>query len=130
MRSTAREVVFKYLFSRLFNPDDEGLFEVILKNSGISEDNATFARSLLSATNSKYEEYLNEIENLASNKRIDRIFATDKCAIIIGMAEYDFFKETPVAVIINEAVNLAGKYSPERSTDFVNGVLAEYVRTK
>jgi len=44
------------------------------------------------------------------------------------MAELNRFKETPVAVVINETVNLVAKYSTENSTDFVNGILAEYVR--
>ena len=49
---------------------------------------------------------------------------------MIGMAELDNFPNTPVAVVIDEAVNLAGKYSTENSTDFVNGILAQYSREK
>ena len=49
MRSLAREAVFKYVFSRLFNPDDEGLFDIILINDGLKKEDAEFAFSLLSA---------------------------------------------------------------------------------
>ena len=41
MRSLAREAVFKYLFSRLFNPSDEGLFAVLCKD--LSQENKEFA---------------------------------------------------------------------------------------
>ena len=44
MRTLAREAVFKYIYSRLFNPDDEGLFDVLIK--GFDEDDKNFATSL------------------------------------------------------------------------------------
>ena len=49
---------------------------------------------------------------------------------MLGMAELDNFPDTPVAVVINETVNVAGKYSTENSTSFINGILAEYSRGK
>ena len=36
------------------------------------------------------------------------------------------YMDTPVAVVIDEAVVLAGTYSTDKSVDFVNGVLAKY----
>ena len=77
---------------------------------------------------SSFDLYLEKIESYTPSYRSDRIFAADKSAIMLGMAEFDNFKQTPVPVIINEAVNLSAKYSTEKSTDFVNGVLAEYVK--
>ena len=130
MRSLAREVVFKYIFSRLFNPCDEGLFDVLIKDSGLSESDKQFATELLGFATAKEEEYLNKIESLAEGYKLDRVFNTDKCALIIGMAEFDNYKQTPVAVIVNEAVNLSAKFSTEKSTDFVNGILAKYVMEK
>jgi N utilization substance protein B len=130
MRSLAREVVFKYIFSRLFNPCDEGLFDVLIKDSGLSESDKQFATELLGFVTAKEEEYLNKIESLAEGYKLDRVFNTDKCALIIGMAEFDNYKQTPVAVIVNEAVNLSAKFSTEKSTDFVNGILAKYVMEK
>ena len=46
----------------------------------------------------------------------------------MGMAELDNFRDTPVAVVINETVNITAKYSTENSTNFVNGILAEFVK--
>lgn len=48
----------------------------------------------------------------------------------MAMAEIDNYPQTPVAVVINEAVNLVAKYSTENSTNFVNGILAKYVKEK
>lgn len=126
MRSVAREIVFEYLFSRLFNQKDEGLFAVLCKN--LNKDDKDFAEKLLNTVIDKEEQYENELKRLSKNFKYERIFAADKCAISIGMAELDGFPETPKAVVIDEAVKLAAKFSTEKSTDFVNGILAEYAK--
>ncbi len=130
MRSLAREVVFKFIFSRLFNPEDEGLFDVLCKNEKLSVEDSKFARDLLSFCNENYDFYLEKISNLSKSFKINRIFSADKCAIILGMAELDNFPDTPKPVVVNEAVNLASKYSTEKSTNFVNGILAGYLLEK
>ncbi len=126
MRSQARDAVFKYLFSTLFNQDDEGLFAVLIAD--LKKDDKIFAQQLLNAVLTKKDKYCETIEKLSENFSFNRIFNTDKIAILIGMAEFDEFSETPVAVIIDEAVKLASIYSAEKGTDFVNGILASYVR--
>lgn len=130
MRSLAREVVFKYVFSRLFNPCDEGLFDVLIKDDNLNDADKEFARDLLGFIDANYDEYLSTIEKLSEGYKLNRVFNTDKCALLIGMAEFDNYKDTPVAVIVNEAVNLSAKFSTEKSTDFVNGILAKYVMEK
>ena len=126
MRSLARESVFKYLFSRLFNPSDEGLFEVLIKD--LKDNDKEFAKSLLNFVLSNEQNYLEKIGELAFGYSLDRIHKADKCILLLGFAELDNFKETDVPVVIDEAVKLASTYCTERSTDFINGILAEYVR--
>ena len=128
MRSQARESVFKYIFSRLFNPSDEGLFAVLCKD--LNDNDKVFAQELLTAIDGNLDKYLASIEKLVIGYKLERIHAADKCAMLIGMAEFDNFKQTPTAVIIDEAVNLVAKFSTENSTDFVNGVLAEYAKER
>ena len=128
MRSLARESVFKYIFSRLFNPSDEGLFVVLCND--LNEDDKLFATKLLTTLLENEQEYLNCIQNLSVSFDIDRIFSTDKSAILIAMAELDCYPQTPVAIVIDEAVNIVAKYSTENSTNFVNGILAKYVKEK
>lgn len=127
MRSLARESVFKYIFSRLFNPSDEGLFAVLCKE--LNEEDKKFATELLSAIDNNEEKYLNNIETLSNGYTINRMHRADKCALLIGMAELDNF-DTPPFVAIDEAVNLVAKFSTESSTNFVNGILAECIKEK
>ncbi len=124
MRSLAREVVFQYIFSRLFNQSDEGLFDVLAQN--LSAEDKKFAAELLDVVLKNENEFAETLHNLSENFKAERIFAADRCAIYIGMAELAFFKDTPKVVAIDEAVKLSAKFSTENSTDFVNGILAEY----
>ena len=128
MRSSAREAVFTYIFSRLFNQSDEGLFDVLCKN--LNEDDGAFARNLLRAVTDGEEKYSEQINGLSVNFKPERIHLADRCAIALGMAELDAFADTPTAVIIDEAVKLAVKFSTENSADFVNGILAKYAEKR
>ena len=127
MRSLAREIVFKFIFSKLFNSDDEGLFSVLCKE--LSQNDKDFAQSLLNAINEKEQEYLSVIESLSIGYKLNRVISADRCALLIGISELDTFPETPVPVVIDEAVKLSAKYSTENSADFVNGILGEYAKT-
>lgn len=127
MRSKAREVVFQYVFSRLFNQGDEGLFDVLAQD--LSEDDKAFAKKLLDLVIHHEADFESELKNLSENFRFERIFSADRCAIYIGMAELSYFTETPKAVAIDEAVKLSAKFSTENSVDYVNGILAAYSKT-
>ena len=76
----------------------------------------------------KHIEIISEIEKFSIGYKIDRIFSTDKCALLIGIAELNYFKDIPQIVVIDEAVKLARKYSTEKSVNFVNGILAKYIK--
>lgn len=125
MRSSSREIVFKYIFSKLFNSDDEGLFDVLLSELG-GESDKDFAAALLKSVEENNDRYDEIISRFLHNFKFDRLFKTDLCAIKIGMAELDNFPDTPVPVVIDEAVKLSAKFSTDRSPDFVNGILAAY----
>ena len=128
MRSLARESVFKYLFSRLFNPSDEGLFEVLTKD--LKDNDKEFAKTLLKFVLENESKYLEVLNDLALGYSVDRIHKTDKCILLLGFAELDNFKETDVPIVVDEAVKLASIYCTEKSTDFINGILAEYIRRR
>ena len=55
---------------------------------------------------------------------IDRMPVLDRTVLRLGTAELVDFPQTPVAVVIDEAVELAKRFSTEQSGGFVNGVLA------
>ena len=59
----------------------------------------------------------------ATNWRIERMAAVDRNILRLALYELLFDKETPPAVVIDEAVEIAKRFGSERSSQFVNGVL-------
>jgi N utilization substance protein B len=55
--------------------------------------------------------------------RMDRVGAVEKSILRLGVYELVFDEETPPAVVIDEAVELAKRFSGPESGPFVNGVL-------
>ena len=95
-----------------------------------SDNDKNFAKTLLDAVVTNDEQYEKTISELSHNFKFDRLLKPDLCALKIGMAELDCFPETPVPVVVDEAIKLTVKYSTDKSPDYVNGVLAAYVKRK
>jgi transcription antitermination protein NusB len=63
------------------------------------------------------------ISEAADNWRLDRMAAIDRNILRLGVYEMMFGDETPARVAINEALELAKRYSTAQSSRFVNGIL-------
>lgn len=68
------------------------------------------------------------IERLSTNWTLDRMPSIDRAVLRIGVQELRSAPNTPTAVILDEAVELAKRFSTEQSGGFVNGVLASAAR--
>ena len=127
MRTLAREVVYKYLFSRAFNGEDPSLYRSLSAESKLDEEGKKFADSLLKCIIKNNEEILSIIEGIVEGYKMERIYTADKCSLIMGIAELTYF-DTPTAVVIDQVVSLSGIYSTDKSVDFVNAILAKYAK--
>ena len=65
------------------------------------------------------------ISKFSSGWDIERLIKIDKDILRIAITELIYIKTQPPKVIINEAVELAKKYSTQDSSSFVNGILAK-----
>lgn len=68
-----------------------------------------------------------EIQKYANGWDISRLVKIDKDILRIAITELLFIKDTPIKVVVDEAVELAKKYSTEDSSSFVNGILAKVI---
>jgi N utilization substance protein B len=59
----------------------------------------------------------------AANWRIDRMAAVDRNVLRAAVAEMLGYPTTPRAIVINEAIEIARKFSAPESAQFINGVL-------
>lgn len=82
------------------------------------------ARKLAVGAWEKHSELDSEIASAATGWRLERMPAVDRAVLRLALYELRH-TETPVGVVISEAVELAKQYSTSRSGAFVNGVLAK-----
>lgn len=78
-----------------------------------------------------YKNHSEEIDKIISEFAfgwdIERLFKIDKDILRISITELLYIKETPHKVVIDEALELAKKYSTDDSPSFINGILARVV---
>ena len=68
------------------------------------------------------------IEEAAEHWRLERIARMDRIILQMALAELLFFPDIPPKVTINEAIELARRFSTEKSAQFVNGILDRIAR--
>jgi N utilization substance protein B len=82
-----------------------------------------FAKNLLLTT----VEHQNEIDGIIKGKathwEVHRIALIDKLLLRIGICELKYFPDIPPKVTINEAIEIAKRFSTEKSGQFINGIL-------
>ncbi len=127
MRSNARESAFKLVFADMFNENDEAFRRSVYRADKLTEEDISFAEALFACVKEHRAELLSAIAERTTNFAEERIYAADRAVMLIALAEIRYFDEIPPVVSVNEATNLARKYSTENSTDFVNGVLGGFI---
>jgi len=74
-----------------------------------------------------HEKVDEEIKKYAKNWDIDRLVKMDKDILRIAIVELLYIKDAPMKVVVDEALELAKKYSTDDSYSFINGVLAKVI---
>ena len=69
----------------------------------------------------------NEIQKYSNGWDISRLVKMDKDILRIAIVELLYIKDAPMKVVVDEALELAKKYSTEDSAAFINGVLAKVI---
>jgi N utilization substance protein B len=82
-----------------------------------------FAKDLVAAASERAPEIDEQIAAASKNWRIDRMSRVDRNILRLGACELIAFRDVPVKVVINEAVELAKRFGTAESSAFVNGVL-------
>ncbi len=123
-RRRAREYVLKALYAHeQGDPDDEDVLDGIVESGTLDDKGLSFAHILYGHVVKNLEDIDHYVERLAENWTLQRIAVVDKNILRIAIAEVEYLPDIPVKVAINEAIELAKKYSTLESASFVNGIL-------
>jgi len=125
-----REIIFKLIFERVINSaSNEDTF--LMLTEVLDAENLKRARMIYDETGAdKKGAFIDDlIEKYACEFKADRVFKVDMAILIVAIYEI-LFDELSHKIAANEAVLLAKKYSSEKSSKFINGVLSSIIKEK
>jgi N utilization substance protein B len=125
-RHKARESALQMLFAAdVVKSEPEVLTDRYwneLGDTDIDEKTREFANTLVCGTINKLETIDDRIRTRAEHWRIERMAIVDRN--VLRLAVYEFlFEDTPDTVVINEALEIARRFSTFEATQFINGIL-------
>ena len=124
VRRDAREAAVQYLYQREIQEDEsDALLADFYRLRGLSPSARKFCESLLKGWMEHRTEIDAVIREHARNYEFSRLSAVDRNVLRIACQELLFCADIPPAVAINEAIEIAKKFSTEESGKFVNGLL-------
>lgn len=126
-RHQIREEAFQVLFALQSNPEAD--LATVYQSIPHHDKKATpeYLLTLVNGVTEKQADLDQQISGLlAKNWELDRLSKADLVILRIGLFEMQYVDEVPVAVAINEALELAKTFSSDKSRKFINGALGKF----
>ncbi len=122
-RTEQREQAFCLVFQNLFNNEETfSIYEENVAKVG------KYAKSLFEGVVSKTDELDEVINTYSKGWKTNRLPKVNLAILRLAVYEIKYVDDVPQSVAINEAVELAKKYSGEGDYSFINGILGSVAR--
>jgi N utilization substance protein B len=129
-RRKARESTLQILFQLEFDDTEPNqVIDSFWKNKKATKEIKEHCRWLVEGIAAHRENIDNVIQSVSENWRIPRMAIVDRNVLRIAVFELLHGEDLAPAIVINEAIEIAKKYSSEEGATFVNGIL-DAVRKK
>jgi N utilization substance protein B len=123
-RRKARGIALQALYEIDTTGHEAGpVVERLLSGAGLSEENSVFVREVVGEVVRRKEEIDRHIRKFAPAWPVEQLAVIDRNILRLAIFEILFDNRVSLRVAINEAVELAKKFSGESSFKFINGVL-------
>ncbi|MEX2478804.1 MAG: transcription antitermination factor NusB [Gracilimonas sp.] len=125
-RRQVRETVLKAIYALQLSKDStQHIADSIIKKADFAKekDLRRFAEKLFFNTVDHEDELDEVISKHIKNWDIHRLALIDRLVLKMAICEFIYFEEIPTKVSINEAIEIAKRYSTAKSGRFINGIL-------
>jgi len=127
-RTRARSLALQVLYEiDLVNHSPEEILQERLENESLTPELGEFARQIVFGVIPICAKLDRILAKYASEWPLDQVAIIDRNILRMAAWEFAVQKETPVKVVINEAVELAKQFGSDSASRFVNGVLGSLV---
>lgn len=127
-RKASREAVMKLLFEldyEINGADD--ILNNFLEENKLDSGDSEYISNVIKGTINNLHNIDSIIEKYSKGWKISRLVRIDLA--ILRLATYELkYSDVPESVVINEAVELAKKYGTDKSSSFINGILASITK--
>ena len=130
-RRKLREEAFKIIFSMEFLEVDDNKVDIYCNINGIGNtEDIDYLKNIVDIYNNN-NKYLENIikDNKKDTWEYERIDKSSIALIKLAIIEIEYLN-IPYKIVINECINICKKYSEEKNTKFINGILANYIKIK
>ena len=128
-RRRAREAALRIMFQIDISKCDENeaIKSVIEASEDLELDESLiqFAKDIVSKTVENIVQIDTIIANLSKDWSVNRLSPVDRSILRLAMCEISFF-EIPLAIAIDEALEISKKYCDYDAPKFINGILGKY----
>lgn len=125
-RRASREMAMKLLYQLEFQKDSiDEQKKLFFQENMISGKDQVYISDVVEGVNKNKDYISNLIEVHSKGWKISRISKVDISIMRLSIYEICFRDDIPYSVSVNEAVELAKKYSNEDAGSFVNGILSK-----
>ncbi len=131
MRKDARETAFRLVYGYLFDEAKTDSLEERLcsfDDVTLDEEDRKYVKDVFEGVEENSAALKEYIEKNAIGYKLDRIYMVDMAILLVALYEIKYREDIPEKVSCNEAVELAKKYSTEKSPSFINGILATVLK--
>jgi len=128
-RNEMREQAFFLSFESLFSSNDE-INELIELYSENVMPVCDYAKEVFSGISEKKNEFNELINSFSKSWKVSRLPKTTLAILYVALYEMEYVDSVPENVAINEAVELAKKYSSTDDASYINGILGAVSRSK
>ncbi|MCK5376731.1 MAG: transcription antitermination factor NusB [Acidobacteria bacterium] len=130
-RRRARELALQLLYQYELTGASPEVMQAAFEEWHSATDGVrAFADVLLRGSLEQLEEIDTELSRQTAHWRLERLAAVDRNILRLAMYELLFETDTPHAVVINEAIEIAKRFGAKDSARFVNGVLDGFVKRR
>ena len=123
-RRKSRELALQALYQWELSGQNGLLdFEEFCAHFQVNKKSIPYARKLMDGIQEKGDVINQLISKYAENWRLERMSLIDRNILRLAVYEMHYQDDVPVSVAINEAVEIAKRYSTDDSGPFINGIL-------
>ncbi|HHD0460259.1 TPA: transcription antitermination factor NusB, partial [Campylobacter coli] len=124
-----RQSVISLLYALEMNEKNENFIDEFLNEKKIRNEQKNFTLSLYEGIIKNLDDIDKNLNPYLNENEIEKLGHIERAILRLGAYEL-LFTDTPNAIVINEAIELAKELANDNSPKFINGVLDTLVKAK